>query len=306
MNEAGGRPVPLRWRVGDVTITSISESDTPTSPRFLYRGVSKADVLARADAAGWLRPHFVTEEGFLRQRIHCCIIEAGPHRIAVDTCVGNDKQRSHPLWHQQQGPFLDDLADAGFPPETVTHVVCTHLHVDHVGWNTRLVDGEWAPTFPNAHYLFCRAEFDHWSQTEDLFGDDVFGDSVQPIVDAGLARMVAADHRICDEVSFWSTPGHTPGHVSVLIASRGKRAVITGDMVHSPLQLADPELSSMFDTDPEEARATRHRVFPDWADGETLLIGTHFGAPTGGIMERDGDAYRLRFDAVGSDRQRPG
>ncbi len=296
MTGVGDSTEPLRWSVGDVTITSISESDTPTSPRFLYDGLTKGGVLARADAAPWLRPHFVTEEGYLRQRIQCCVIEAGPHRIAVDTCVGNDKQRSNPLWHEQQGPFLDDLCDAGFAPESVTHVVCTHLHVDHVGWNTRLVNGEWVPTFPNAEYLFCRAEYDHWSSTEDLFGDDVFADSVRPVADAGLVNMVEPNHRICDEVSFWSTPGHTPGHVSVSITSQGKRAIITGDMVHSPLQLADPELSSMFDTDPQEARQTRREVFPDWADGETLLIGTHFGAPTGGIMVRDGDAYKLVFD----------
>ena len=297
MNSGGAqeRPEPLRWQVGEVSITSISESDTPTSPRFLYEGLSKGGVLARATAAPWLRPHFVSDDGYLLQRIHCCVIETGPHRIAVDTCVGNDKQRTNPLWHQQQGPFLDELTQAGFPPESITHVVCTHLHVDHVGWNTRWVDGRWMPTFPNAEYLFCRAEYDHWAATEDLFGADVFGDSVKPIVDAGLVNMIDPDHRICDEVAFWSTPGHTPGHMSVLITSEGERAIITGDMVHTPLQLADPELSSMFDTDPDEARATRHEVFPDWADGRTLVIGTHFGAPTAGFMERDGDGYKLTF-----------
>ena len=184
------RAEPLRWQVGDVNITSVAESDTPTSPRFLYDGLGKNDVLARADAAPWLRPHFVSDEGYLLQRIHCCVIEAGDHRIAVDTCVGNDKQRSNPFWHEQQGPFLDDLAAAGFPPESITHVVCTHLHVDHVGWNTRLVDGEWVPTFPKAEYLFCRAEYDHWESTDDLFGDGVFDDSVAPIVAAGLVEMI--------------------------------------------------------------------------------------------------------------------
>ena len=289
---------PLTWTVGEATITSVAESETPTSPKFLFDGINKLDVLAAAEAAPWLAPHFVSEEGYLKQKIHCCVIDVGDHRIAVDTCVGNDKQRGNPFWHEQQGPFLDELTAAGYPPESITHVICTHLHVDHVGWNTRLVDGEWVPTFPNAEYLFVQAEYDHWEATEDLFGDPVFQDSVAPINDADLASMVAPDHRICDEVSFQSTPGHTPGHVSVVIESNGSRAIITGDMAHHPMQLADPNLSSMFDTDSDEARATRHEVFPGWADGSTLVIGTHFGTPTAGIMVRDDDTdgYKLLFD----------
>ena len=286
---------PLTWSIGDVTIVSITESEQPTSPRFLFDGVDKQNVLERARAAPWLAPHFVSEEGYLRQKIHCCIIDTGKARIAVDTCVGNDKQRDNELWHQQQGPFLADMASAGYPPESITHVVCTHLHVDHVGWNTRLVDGAWIPTFPSADYLFVRAEFDHWAKTDGLFGDPSFADSVAPIRDAGLATLVAPDHAICDEVTLLPTHGHTPGHVSVLIQSRGQRAIITGDMAHSPIQLADPTLSSSFDTDPDAARATRLAVFPQWADGETLVIGTHFGTPTAGILVPDGDGYKLEF-----------
>jgi glyoxylase-like metal-dependent hydrolase (beta-lactamase superfamily II) len=185
------------------------------------------------------------------------------------------------------------MASAGFPAESVDHVICTHLHVDHVGWNTRLVDGQWVPTFPNARYLFTDPEFQHWRQAPDLMGDDVFGDSVAPIAAAGLADLVAVDHVVDDTVRLVSTPGHTPGHVSVVIESQGQRAIITGDMTHTPLQIADPDLSSMFDTDPDEARATRRAVFGDWADGETLMIGTHFGTPTAGTMRPDGDGYCL-------------
>lgn len=289
---------PLTWTIGEATITSVAESETPTSPKFMFEGVSRGDVLRRAESAPWLIPDFVSEEGYLLQKIHCCIIEVGDCRIAVDTCIGNDKQRSNPFWHQQQGPFLDDMEGAGYPPESITHVICTHLHVDHVGWNTRLVDGEWVPTFPNAEYLFVRSEYDHWEATEDLFGDPVFGDSVAPITEAGLASLVEADHQICDEVSFQPTPGHTPGHISVVVSSGGKRAIITGDMAHHPMQLADPDLSSAFDTDSDAARATRHEVFPGWADGETLVIGTHFGTPTGGIMVADpaSGGYRLELE----------
>lgn len=283
----------LRWTVGDAIITSIPESETPTSPRFLFDGLSKQDILDRAEAAPWLRPHFVSDDGYLLQKVHCVVIDVDDTRIAVDTCIGNDKQRANPGWHQLQGPFLDDLAAAGYPPESIDQVVCTHLHVDHVGWNTRLVDGEWVPTFPNARYLFVQGEYQHWSTEPDLMGDDVFGDSVRPIVDAGLADIVPIDHRVNDTVSFQPTPGHTPGHVSVVVESGGARAIVTGDMTHTPVQIADPRLSSMFDTDSEAARETRLAVFPEWADGETLIIGTHFGTPTAGTMHPDGDGYRL-------------
>lgn len=285
----------MRWNVGGATITSFAESETPTSPRFLFRDVDKKAVLARAEDAPWLRPHFVSKDGYLLQKIQCLVVDVGDAVIAVDTCIGNDKVRDNELWNQLQGPFLDDLAAGGYPPESITHVVCTHLHVDHVGWNTRLVDGAWVPTFPNARYLFVDTEYEHWKNEPGLFdGEDVFGDSVAPIVEAGQADLVAIDHQVSDEVTFQATTGHTPGHISLVIRSEGKRAIITGDMVHSPIQLADPQLSSMFDTDSDEARSTRLSVFPDWADGETLVIGTHFGSPTAGTLHPDGDGYRLQ------------
>ena len=282
----------LKWQVGDVTITSVPESSDPTSPKFMFSSMDKDGVLALREQSPWLEP-FVGDKGHLLQKIHCCIIDTGNERIAVNTCVGNDKERGNPLWHEQQGPFLDRLSASGYSPESITHVVCTHLHVDHVGWNTRLVNGEWVPTFPNAEYLFVEVEFDHWSNTEDLFGDPVFEDSVAPIKNAGLANLVGSDYVIGDAVSFESTPGHTPGHISIRVDSGDQRAIITGDMAHSPIQIANPDLSSSFDTDPDMARSTRLEAFARWADGRTLVIGTHFGTPTAGTMHVDGDAYRL-------------
>ena len=287
----------LSWNVGQATITSVVESETPTSPRFLYRDMSKIDVLERAAKAPWLRPNFVSDDGYLLQKIQCLLVEIGDLVIAVDTCVGNDKERSNPLWSGLDGPFLTTLTDAGYPPEAVTHVVCTHLHVDHVGWNTTLVDGAWVPTFPNARYLFVDAEYRHWRDEPSLFeNEDPFGDSVAPVMDAGLVDMVSPDHVLSEEVRFESTPGHTPGHISLVIESDGQRAIITGDMLHHPMQLADPTLSSMFDTDPVESRATREAMFPQWADGETLVVGTHFGTPTAGKLVADGDGFRLDSD----------
>lgn len=284
----------LSWNVGNAKITSVVESETPTSPRFLYKDMGKTAVLERAVKAPWLRPHFVSDEGYLLQKIQCLVVELGDLRIAVDTCVGNDKQRSNELWSNLEGPFLTTMTDAGYPPDNITHVVCTHLHVDHVGWNTRLVDGRWVPTFPNARYIFVDAEYNHWRDEPSLFdGEDPFSDSVAPVMDAGLVDMVGPDHHISDQIRFESTPGHTPGHISLVIESEGARAIITGDMLHHPMQLADPALSSMFDTDPVASRATREAMFPQWADGETLVIGTHFGTPTAGVLVADGDGFRL-------------
>lgn len=283
----------LQWKIGSVTVTSVVESESITSPRFLFGDMTKASVSEAADAHPWLRPNFVDADGYLLQKIQAFVIDTDSTTIVVDTCVGNDKVRHNPGWNALQLPFLDDLTAAGYAPDAVDVVVCTHLHVDHVGWNTRLVDGRWVPTFPNARYLFARPEYEHWRSTESTDGD-VFGDSVQPIVDAGLADLVAVDHQVCAEVRLEPTHGHTPGHVSVVISAGGEQAVITGDMIHTPLQIALPQLSSAFDTDQEAARATRRAFLDRYSDGRTLVIGTHFGGPTAGKVSADGeDSWRL-------------
>ncbi len=213
-------------------------------------------------------------------------------RIAVDTCVGNDKERSNPGWAHQHLPFLDDMTAAGFAPDSVDVVVCTHLHVDHVGWNTMLVDGRWVPTFPNARYVLAAPEFEYWQATT-MGGDDVFGDSVAPIAAAGLADLVPIDHRLDGAVRFDPTTGHTPGHVSVVIESAGERAVITGDMIHTPLQIAEVDRSSAFDYDQIAAADTRRSFLERYAD-DTLVIGTHWGGMGAGRIRRDdGDGWRI-------------
>jgi glyoxylase-like metal-dependent hydrolase (beta-lactamase superfamily II) len=284
----------LRWDIGDVTITSIAEIETPTSPRFLFRGLDKKAVLAIAAEKPWLKGHFVSPEGYLLQKVQALVIDTGRRRIVVDTCVGNDKQRSNPGWDHLQLPFLEDLEEADYRAADIDTVVCTHLHVDHVGWNTRLVDGRWVPTFPNARYLFVRPEYEYWERTPDLMGDDVMGDSVRPIVEAGQADLVGPEHQVCPEVRFEPTPGHTPAHISVVVSSGDQRAVITGDLMHTPVQMAVPSLSSSVDFDQDQARATRLAFLGRWADGTTLVIGTHFGTPTAGLVHDDGDGtWRL-------------
>jgi glyoxylase-like metal-dependent hydrolase (beta-lactamase superfamily II) len=227
--------------------------------------------------------------------IHALVVETPSRRIVVDTCLGNDKEnRRIPTWNRLQTSFLADLAAAGYARETIDTVICTHLHVDHVGWNTMLVEGRWVPTFPKARYLMGRIEFAHWtSQHEREDMSAVLADSVTPVWEAGLVDLVETDHRICDEVNLVPTPGHTPGHVGVRIASLGEEALITGDFMHHPCQIAHPEWSSTADSDPVEARLTRERSLTHLGNTPVLVIGTHFAGRTAGHVVRDGGAYRL-------------
>ena len=281
----------MQWRVGKVTITKVVELEVTGGSRFILPQATYEEILP----IGWLRPHFADERGRLKMSIHALVIETPERRIVVDTCLGNDKQgRRIPTWNNLQGPFLADLAAAGFPRESIDTVLCTHLHVDHVGWNTMLVDGKWRPTFPHARYLMGRVEFDHWRARHER--DDmsaVFADSVAPIHDAGLADLVETDHLVCGEVSLVATTGHTPGHVSVRIRSQGEEALITGDFMHHPCQIAHPEWSSTADSDADAARRTREHMLDELSGRPVLVIGTHFAGATAGRIVRDGDSYRL-------------
>lgn len=278
-----------RWQIGDVRITKIVELELPGSGTFVLPDAEPGNVTP----ISWLAPHFAKADGDLVMSVHALVVESQDRRIVVDTCVGNDKERPIPDWNQRQGPFLQDLTEAGFPRDSIDTVVCTHLHVDHVGWNTMKEGDRWLPTFPNARYLLGETEWAYWEkEPEDMFGS-VMGDSVRPVFDAGLADLVQPDHQITDEVRLESTPGHTPGHVSVHITSRGEEAVITGDLMHHPCQMARPEWASSFDYDADQARATRKAFLERYADGPVLIIGTHFASPTAGHIVRDGDVYRL-------------
>jgi glyoxylase-like metal-dependent hydrolase (beta-lactamase superfamily II) len=277
----------LRWQVGDVRITRVQELEAP-GMRFIVPNATIENVAA----IPWLTP-FLAANGDAVGSVHALLLEVAEHRMIVDTCIGNDKERRIPPWNKRQGPFLAQLIDAGYPPERIDTVICTHLHIDHVGWNTRLVDQQWVPTFPQARYLVAQTEWEHWSQSEDRWTQIVMADSVRPIFDAGLVDLVAVDHQVHDTVRFEPTPGHTPGHVSVHISSRGEEAVITGDLVHHPCQFARPHWGSSADTDTAQADRTRKAFMARYADTPTLIIGTHFAGPTAGRLVRDGDAYRL-------------
>jgi glyoxylase-like metal-dependent hydrolase (beta-lactamase superfamily II) len=278
-----------QWRIGEVRITRVVEMETMSKATFVLPDATPENIQREP----WLQPHFADANGKVRMSIHALIVESADKRIVVDTCLGNDKPRMNPPWNMLQTSFLSDLEKAGFPRESITDVLCTHLHVDHVGWNTMLVGGKWVPTFVNARYLIGDKEWAHWSLATDKFTKDPIDDSVRPIVDAGLATLVADTHRITDEVWLEPTPGHTPGHFSVRISSHGQDAVITGDLMHHPVQCAHPEWNCGFDSIPEQARSTRRAFMERYSDRPVLVFGTHFATPSAGHIVKDGAQWRF-------------
>jgi glyoxylase-like metal-dependent hydrolase (beta-lactamase superfamily II) len=221
------------------------------------------------------------------------VLESKGKRIIVDTCIGNDKVRTNPEWSKLKLPFLQDLKAAGHACETIDHVVCTHLHVDHVGWNTMLKDGKWVATFTKAKYLIGGTEWDFFSRTTDPFMKDPVDDSVRPVMAEGMTELVDGNHRITDEVWLESTPGHTPGHFAVRISSKGQEAVITGDLMHHPIQCRYPEWDDNFDSDGPMAKKTRRGFCERYADSGTLVFGTHFAMPSAGKIIKKDDSFRF-------------
>ena len=200
-----------QWQIGKIKITRVIEIEAFGGMR---RILPDADYEA-VKAIPWLVPHFADADGRLGASIHTLIVETPDCRIVVDTCVGNDKDRLVPAWNQLQTNFLSDFQATGYALDSIDRVLCTHLHVDHVGWNTRLQDGRWVPTFANARYLMGADEVAFWQAGSDdkRFGP-IYADSIKPIFDAGLVDLVSADHQVAPGVRLIATPGHTPGHVS--------------------------------------------------------------------------------------------
>ena len=294
------------WRIGDVAIDRVVEMEGPSfaPDELLPDAVPEAMAALLSGDGGWLRDGWIeAESGLLVMSSHSFVLRTGRHTILVDTCVGNDKERpGHPRWHRRDGTWLADLARAGVPPETVDFVLCTHLHVDHVGWNTRLVDGRWVPTFPNARYLFGRREYEYCAATTargpaapGSYG--AFADSVLPVMQAGQAELVADDHELDATVRFEPAPGHTPGTVVIHVDSEGRRGLFSGDVFHHPAQIARPAWSSRFCVDPVQSRQTREALAARLADTDTLLLAAHFPAPTAGRVVAATAGYG--FEAVG-------
>ena len=257
------------WRIGDVEIARLVEVNAFEDHLWMLWKDETADFLKRH---AWVHPHFATPEGLMKISFQCFVLRSRGKTVMIDTCIGADRKREYEVFCNIKTTFLEDMEAAGFPPSSVTTVLCTHLHFDHVGWNTHLGNGKWVPTFPQARYLFGRKEYDHWCHMRQTGGYHDFEhmhDSIDPVLEAGLVDFIEPEHQITDEVSLFPTPGHTPGHVSVLIRSRGEEAVITGDLMHHPIQLSYPMRHGNFDMDKDQGALTRH-AFVDRFGGKKV------------------------------------
>ena len=288
----------LRRKLGAITIDRIIESEwaDPFYDPIGFFPETTPEQWERHRA--WMQPRALDPvSGKLILPIQSFLVRTRHHTIVVDTCVGDHKPRSVPSWNlTSSGKFLANLAAAGVQPEAVNYVMCTHLHRDHVGWNTRLRDGRWEPTFPNATYLFSRKEYDYWEAQREQRPNEAFADSVLPVVEAGRAAWVTNDYALDDEVWLEPSPGHTPDHMSVRLASNGAQAVITGDLMHSPVQCLEPAWAMRADFDRDLARRTRRAFLERYCGTDVLVWGSHFPSPSLGRIVPRGDAFWFEYE----------
>ena len=281
--------------IGDVTITSIIEREGPwRKPGDMFPDYDEA--IAREHLATMDPVVLDAESGKMRITYQTFVVKTPHHTILVDTCTGEDKGYPAPMDFDKT-PWLNGLKAAGLSFADIDYVFCTHLHIDHCGWNTILRDGRWVPTFPNAKYIFARKEYLAWEAAEKA-GDprgNVFRMNCLPIVEAGQALLVDDDYMLDDLVSLTPTPGHSPHHCCINIFSKGQRAVVTGDMMHHALQCREPDWSTIFCTDPKQAATSRRSFLASVADTDTIILPIHFPAPTAGRIEGDGTRFHYRF-----------
>ncbi len=288
-------------RIGELQVDRVVEDERPYAALdFLLPKASTAMIEPHAD---WLRPRCLSADNKVHMCFQSFIVRTGRHTILIDACTGNDKERpARPDWHRQNKPFLQTMAATGVTPEQIDLVLCTHLHADHVGWNTRLVDGRWVPTFPNAKYLFAKREYEYWERAHreglargEAVNHGSFGDSVLPVVDAGRAVFVESDHEIASGLHLEAAYGHTPGTCVLHARSNGQHGVFLGDVLHTPVQLIDPTLlSTPFCADPVESGRTRRALCERYADTDTILLPAHFPSPSAYRIDSHRGAFRLR------------
>jgi glyoxylase-like metal-dependent hydrolase (beta-lactamase superfamily II) len=280
----------------DITIHPVVEQQAPFFDAFEFFPTLTKELLE--ENRSWLQPTFIDPaSGKVVLCVQGFVIKSAHHNILIDSCVGNDKPRpARPLWNMMKSDrFEQGLAAAALTVNDIDYVMCTHLHVDHVGWNTRLENGRWVPTFPKAKYVMADRELAYWTQKEkdDPSGVPWITDSVLPIVEAKRAQIVKSDFAFNESIQFIPTPGHTIDHYSVLVGRPGQDALITGDMIHSPIQGKYPELGMRADYDSRAAGQTRRQVFDRFCDAATLMCVTHFPSPSTGRVRRWGDGYKF-------------
>ncbi len=284
------------FAIGDFAATRVEQFSAPGG---LWSEIFPALTQEALDRhQSWLVPnYFDRASGGFVTSIHSWLLRTPRRTILIDSCAGDGKQRTLGRYHDLKSAYIENLAAAGSTPEDVDVVLCTHMHVDHVGWNTRLRDGRWVPTFPNAKYLFSRTEYDYWASEETrrtTRASDIariHEDSVAPVIEAGLAVFVDDAHEVEDGVVIEPAPGHTAGHSIVRATSRGATGLFSGDVMHQPFQIYEPDVNSRYCFAPDQARATRRRLLEECAEYGHLLLPAHFGVPHVGRIRKDGDGF---------------
>jgi len=284
------------FKVGDITIHRIVEQEGGFFDPLTFFPNLTPEVLA--ENKGWMTDGgYLDQEGQLVLCIQAYLVQTPHHNILIDSCVGNDKPRAtRPFWDKLKlDTFEKGFAATGVSMDKIDYVMCTHLHVDHVGWNTKLVNGQWVPTFDNAKYVFSDRELEYWTEQEkkDPANNGPITDSVLPIVAAKRDQVVKSDFVLNDIVKLIPTPGHTIDHYSVQVGKAGADAVITGDMIHSPLQAKYPDLGMRADYNSPQAGESRRKLFSCLCDTSTLICTAHFPSPSSGRMTRDGDGFKF-------------
>jgi len=286
--------------IGDARVTGVIEYSGPThDPAFLYPAVDKAerDAVLQANAS-WLAPnHYVPHMDRLIVTIRLWVVQAGGNTIVIDTGVGNRKPRAAERMDRLNTLVMPWLESIGAGPQQVTHVVMTHLHTDHVGWNTVEKDGRWVPTFPKARYLFPKDEFDYWKGLYDKGDKDVnqgsFADSVLPVLDAGLGDFMDGTAEVAGCLAPEPVPGHAPGMLSFRLRSRGEEGLFCADILHNAIQIVRPDWNDRYCLWPDKALESRAAGLKRACERGALLMPMHLGAPYCGYVRRQGDGYRF-------------
>ena len=289
------------FNVGDVEILRVEESlGHGFQPNVLLPDWNAKDIEPHLP---WLAPtYYDPVADRVVSSIHSWVLKTQHHTILIDTCVGNHKERpGQPRFHMLERPYMENFAKAGLKVEDIDYVLCTHLHVDHVGWNTRLENGKWVPTFPNAKYVMSRTDHDFWEAEAKRPGTEAFkvntyNDSVLPIVEAKKAEFVTGEHGMCGCLTLKPAPGHTPGQIRVDLDSRGKRAIFAGDALHNPVQVPLWKWNSCFCEDLDLARKSRHTLLADCVEQGALLMPAHFASPHAAYIKEAGDRFELDWD----------
>jgi glyoxylase-like metal-dependent hydrolase (beta-lactamase superfamily II) len=282
----------LSWQLGDITLHRIIEDQSALMPiRDFLPNLSEEvlaqnrDALQKAGALDRLDQIILCFQSYVVKTPH--------HTILVDSCIGNHKNRpNRPRWHNKTDSlYMTALAQAGIAVEEIDFVMCTHLHVDHVGWNTRLENGVWVPTFPNARYLFSQKEYAYWEARGKTEQIDHIIDSVLPIVALGKADLVSSSEAVGDHLRLLPTPGHTIDHFAVALGAKRDDGVIIGDLFHSPIQMTHPELFMRLDYDGAQSTQSRKDFLNRYADTPTLCCTAHFPSPSMGHIKRAGTGF---------------